>query len=161
MVLGSSHDEVTFDDLRTFFSGIPGFKNISEQDLHDLVAPIVCIVTYEAGQKIIHIGDPGDTLFLLYRGRIKGEIPTKDGRKNQFFIGSGEIFGEMALVSQARRSADISAVERCLCLTIDIESFRSIMKNHWPIVQAVAGMIGERIIRHTIQFENQKKTAGV
>lgn len=155
------NDEVTFDDLRTFFSGVPGFKSISEQDLHDLVAPIVCIATYEAGQRIIRIGDPGDTLFLLYRGRVKGEIPGKDGRKNQFFIGSGGIFGEMALVSQARRSADISAVERSLCLTIDTESFRSIMKNHWPIAQAVAGMIGERIISHALQIEDQKETARV
>ncbi|MBF8272232.1 MAG: cGMP-dependent protein kinase 1 isoform X1 [Magnetococcales bacterium] len=150
-------NNITFDDLVRFFSKIPGFKSIAEQDLRNLVAPIVCISTYEANQTIIRTGEPGDTLYMLYDGQVRVDFPANNSERKSDFMESGDIFGEMALVSQARRSANVVATQPCTCLTIDAESFQDIMKNHWRIARAVAGLVGERFVaRATSKKDNPK-----
>lgn len=55
-------------------------------------------------------GDPGDRLYIVVEGRvmISKDIPGA-GEEALAFLGRGEIFGEMALIDRAPRSADAKA----------------------------------------------------
>jgi monovalent cation:H+ antiporter, CPA1 family len=133
--------EIYLDDLIDFLSKISGFRDLPRQEMEELIAPLVSIAVYEPGQTIIKRGNVGRSVFFLYKGQARVEL-VNDGK--HFFIGEGELFGEMALVSNEKRSADVVAVTHTVCLTIDIETFQTVMINHWQITKAVASMIGER-----------------
>jgi CRP-like cAMP-binding protein len=138
--------EITLTNLTNFLKNTPGFKNLDLQDMERLIAPIISIATYEPGQKIIERGEDGHTVFFLYRGRTRVDLRFAGQEDRHFFIEQGEIFGEMALVSREKRSADVVAVSEVICFTIDIETFQNLMSNYWRITKAVASLIGSRRI---------------
>ncbi|MBF0359230.1 MAG: cyclic nucleotide-binding domain-containing protein [Magnetococcales bacterium] len=133
-------NEINLADLVDFLSKITGFKGLSRQEMENLIAPLISIAVFEPGQYIIQRGTVGHAVYFLYKGRAKVEI----NEDTSFFVEEGELFGEMALVSKDKRSADVISVSQVICLTIDIETFQSVMANHWQITKVVASLIGER-----------------
>ncbi len=89
---------------------------------------------------IIERGTVGRSVFFIYKGRVRVDV----NEDIHFFIDEGELFGEMALVTKEKRSADVVSVSQVVCLTIDIETFQTVMANHWQITKAVASLIGGR-----------------
>jgi CRP-like cAMP-binding protein len=137
-------DEIDLDDLVSFLSQVTGFQDLSKEEMVELIAPIVSIAHYEPGQFIIKTGNVGHNLFFLYKGEGRIDVVFPSGEKGHFPLEQGELFGEMALVSKEKRNADVVAVTPVICLTIDIETFQSVMVDHWQITKAVARLIGDR-----------------
>ncbi len=78
---------------------------------------------FEAGQVIFHEGDPGDALYIV----LSGEIEISQGSGEEKFIqrkaGSGEIFGEWALITETPRYSSATASERSQLLKISRAAF--------------------------------------
>jgi CRP-like cAMP-binding protein len=74
---------------------------------------------YNAGDAIIHEGDPSDDLYIIRNGMVEvavasGAIPDVPGEPQSsslVSLGQGQVFGEMALVDQGARSATVCCVE--------------------------------------------------
>ena len=74
---------------------------------------------YNAGDVIIHEGDPSDDLYIIRNGMVEvavasGAIPDVPGEPQLsplVSLGQGQVFGEMALVDQGARSATVRCVE--------------------------------------------------
>ena len=66
---------------------------------------------YKKGEIICRQGDPGDEMYIIQSGAV--EVSSRhDGRKVVLTIlEKEEFFGEMALLSGGRRSADITALD--------------------------------------------------
>jgi monovalent cation:H+ antiporter, CPA1 family len=141
------HPEITLDALVKFIRNIKGFDVLSPDDIVNHVAPIICIVTYEPGQTILKQGDVGKSLFFLYSGHARAAIHISPDKVLHNDMQEGEIFGELALVTKEKRSADVLAVSQVCCLTIDIETFQKVMGNNWKIMKAIASLIGSRRIK--------------
>jgi monovalent cation:H+ antiporter, CPA1 family len=74
-------------------------------------------------ERIIRKGDRGDTVFFIASGAVEVALPTRRVR-----LGSGEFFGEMALLSGRPRQADVMALTYCRLLVLrktDFERFVS------------------------------------
>jgi len=72
-------------------------------------------------QNIIRRGDRGDAVFFIASGAVEVRLPARRVR-----IGSGEFFGEMALLSGRPRQADVVALTYCRLLVLrktDLERF--------------------------------------
>src|SRR5688572_8670770 len=55
--------------------------------------------TYRRGEVVFHRGDPGDTLHIVRRGRLKIVAPTDSGEEAVLTIlGPGDLFGEITLL---------------------------------------------------------------
>ncbi|MBF0356956.1 MAG: cyclic nucleotide-binding domain-containing protein [Magnetococcales bacterium] len=147
-------DEISIENLINFLAKIPGLKDLSHSEMESLIAPIISITNYEPGQNIIRFGADGNTVLFIYKGQARVDIPMDAGENIQFVINSGEILGEMALVTREKRSADVFAVTGVMCLTIDIETFQTLMLNNWRVTKAVAGLIGERRIKRLTSIKN-------
>jgi CRP-like cAMP-binding protein len=75
-------------------------------------------VSVKPGDKIVRQDEPGDCLFILLSGQAS-VIHTKDGKQFELAtLKAGDFFGEIALVDEGPRSADVEAVEESTLLRI-------------------------------------------
>ena len=75
--------------------------------------------SYRAGDTIIAEGSPATEMYLVRRGRVTIKVHEKLIEE----IGPGGIFGEMALISNAGRSAAVVASEDCEVMPISERLF--------------------------------------
>jgi CPA2 family monovalent cation:H+ antiporter-2 len=77
------------------------------------------------GQRVIRAGDEGNEMYFISSGAVEVSI---HGRRIP--LGPGDVFGEMALITGERRTADVTAIDYCLFLTISKEDFESFIGRH-------------------------------
>jgi len=73
-------------------------------------------------ERIIRKGDRGDAVFFIVSGAVEVSLPAGPVR-----LGSGEFFGEMALLSGRPRQADIMALTYCRLLVLRKADFEQFM----------------------------------
>jgi CRP/FNR family transcriptional regulator, cyclic AMP receptor protein len=88
-------------------------------------------VSIKKGDFIFHEGDEADVMYMIHKGKVqisKG-IGTFDEKIR--ILGEGEFIGEMAVINSMPRSANAMAVEDCVLIKMDRESFdKTVQKNH-------------------------------
>jgi CPA2 family monovalent cation:H+ antiporter-2 len=77
------------------------------------------------GERLIRAGDEADDVFFISSGQVEVSI---SGRKIR--LGPGDLFGEMALLSGAPRTADVTAIDYCQLLTLGRADFQQFVGNH-------------------------------
>lgn len=67
---------------------------------------------YPAGTVVFGQGSEGDAMFVIAEGQVEIQI-AGDGGENRLsiYLGAGQIFGEVALIDQGKRSASVVVVE--------------------------------------------------
>ncbi|MGB5764118.1 MAG: cyclic nucleotide-binding domain-containing protein [Sedimenticolaceae bacterium] len=96
--------------------------------------------TAEPGQRIVRAGDPADALYLISKGEVEVMV---DGRRINT-RGPGEFFGEMALLSGDRRSADITALDYCRFAVLSGRDFHRFLHRYPEIRNQIAALAAER-----------------
>ena len=72
------------------------------------------IKSFGKGTSIYRRGDPGDSLLVTLKGRIKLANTNVGGKEIVLhYVGSGDIFGEIAALDGKERAADAVALEDC------------------------------------------------
>lgn len=70
-------------------------------------------------EAIFHEGEIGDTLHVIEKGRVLVEVSTITGDVAALSVrGPGEVIGELAIVSDGRRTAKVTALEPTETLTL-------------------------------------------
>jgi CRP-like cAMP-binding protein len=93
--------ETPIDRLRT----LSLLQHLPEAKLGEL-ARVLVDQTVRAGDVIFEEGSPGDTMFLLAAGQVSIEKQVEAGGFAELaLLGSGDVFGEMALIERLPRSA--------------------------------------------------------
>ena len=77
------------------------------------------------GERLIHKGDAADEVFFISSGMVEVSV---GGRRIR--LGPGDFFGEMALLSGAPRSADVTAIDYCQLLTLGVKDFQGFVSKH-------------------------------
>lgn len=98
-------------ELVQILKGVDLFNGLNTDQLQRLVS-ISQREVYDADAVIFQQGAPGDKMYVVMSGQV--ELRFEDGKgSNQaaLYLGSGQIFGEMALLDQGTRSATIIAVQ--------------------------------------------------
>jgi CRP-like cAMP-binding protein len=117
-----------------------------------LVAGIVEEVSVPPGTKICSDGDPADRFFFVIEGkvRISKHIPGV-GEEALAILEPGDYFGEMALIDEAPRSADVIANTTVLLGAIDKQKFEDLLFMHkdlaydllWTLVRTLSTRLRE------------------
>ncbi len=106
-------------ELQELVKKFPIFTGVDPRALEELL-------TYfraeraSPGQRIIRAGDKADAVYFISSGAVEVSVA---GRKIP--LGPGDFFGEMALLSGDRRTADVTAVDYCDLLALDQRDFRN------------------------------------
>lgn len=81
---------------------------------------------YEKGERIITMGDVGNEAFVVAGGKVRISYP--DVQTGQEVIvrelGPGEIFGEIALLTDMKRTANVTAIEPTDVMILSREDFQ-------------------------------------
>lgn len=73
------------------------------------------------GERLVTKGAVGDAMYFIASGAVEVDVP-KPVR-----LGSGEFFGEMALITRAPRSADVVALGYCSLLVLQAQDFEALL----------------------------------
>jgi CRP-like cAMP-binding protein len=89
---------------------------------------------FKDGQVVFQRGDPGNSMLLVLEGQVKISILSPEGKELIFnIIQPGECFGEIALLDGQPRSADATAVGKCILLMLMRKDFLPFLE-HQPRV---------------------------
>jgi len=78
---------------------------------------------YMEGDVICHQDDIADGLYYIVEGSVAVSAKSSNGEKHLATLQKGSLLGEIALVSQSRRTATVTAVQRCQVLKMEKENF--------------------------------------
>ena len=108
---------------------IPLFEDLAEPDLKQ-ISTLMHRKTFPGGVNIITVAQPGDMVYILLEGTVKIYVDQLDGSEVILaFLGPGDTFGEMSMVDSAGRSANVVALEDCICLLMDRAAFHQCLKS--------------------------------
>lgn len=95
---------------------------------------------YEQGKTIMHEGQAGVLMYIVLEGSVTISI---QGTVVEM-VGTGGIFGEMALIDRSMRVASASAQTDCSLLAINHGAFLGLVKDNPEFGVAILSAIGER-----------------
>ena len=95
------------------------FNKSSEKFLQEL-STLLEVDLFLPEQEIIKAGDDGDRMYFLNWGSVEVIL----GEKVVGVLESGQVFGEMALFGNGKRSCTVRALDTCDCRSVNQHSFQ-------------------------------------
>ena len=133
------------DHLARFLSANPFFAGLGDAPLRAL-ARLGVTRTVAAGATLFQKGDPADALYAVRRGEIRIAARTGDGRELTLnVLGSGEVFGEVALLDGRARTADALASEPTDLFVIRRRDVLDMLAAEPPVALAVIELLCARV----------------
>lgn len=117
-----------------FFSGLSG-------EYLSTIAMNMKAVKCAAGQTIFQEGDAGDSFYIV----IKGKVLIHKGESKIVELGGGQVFGEMAILDNEKRSASVTAVEDTLLFKLESDTFYDIIADKIEIAKGIIRMLTARL----------------
>ena len=88
------------------------------------------------GDTIIREGDDGDAIYFVLSGEVSVRVQLGDGRSHRLStLGPGVAFGEMAMLDNSKRSADVVADDETLLARLAVADLRE-LGERWPNLTA-------------------------
>jgi CRP-like cAMP-binding protein len=113
---------------------VPLFAGLPEVAL-DKIAVLAQPVNYLAADTVIGVGEHGDALYIIARGRVEVFVRNDNERSRVAELGAGEFFGEMALLGDHVRTADVVARTACTLLRIRSHDVLQMAQQHHEITE--------------------------
>ena len=135
----SDPSQVGHDWLATL-EEVPLFDGVSKRHLRR-IAKLAHIRRFAPGSAIVRTGDSGRAFFILLDGNVRVLRAGARARR----LGIGDYFGEMALLDDAPRSADVVADGEVLALMIDRSSFTRVLRAEPALAQALLRTLAGRL----------------
>ena len=139
---------------------IPLFAELPESDLEWLSTRAEPMAV-ASGSDLIREGEPGDAAYIVLDGEF--EVVKKSGRQDIIIAvrEDGQVFGEMALVDQAPRSATVRAVRDGSVLRISGETFKLLLAHSPSASMAILQTISRRLRQNEGMLRQNEKMAAL
>ena len=132
-------------DVVELLGRVPVFETLGPEDLAR-VAEVAVPRRFAAGQVIFREGDESDTCYLVSEGHARALREHSDGRTIALArFGPGDIFGELAMFDDEKRSATVEAVEELHAFAIVSNDMRRLMREHADIAVKLVTALGRRL----------------
>ena len=124
---------------------VPLLSLLSDSEL-SLLARVVSRKSYGRASQILGAGDPTDSLYILISGRIKVFMSDLDGKEVILSIlEPNEFFGEMGLIDDSPRSANVVALEACELICISKPDFKRCLADNFEMAMTVMRGLVKRL----------------
>lgn len=124
---------------------VPLFSALAEEDLVQ-VAEVALPRRFGASTTVFREGDASDTCYVIRRGHARALREHSDGRSITLAqFGPGDIFGELAMLDDERRSATVETLEETEVLAILGPDMRRLLREHPEIAVKLIVALGRRL----------------
>jgi CRP-like cAMP-binding protein len=142
-------------------SQVPVFETLGE-------AEVAVPRRFPAGQVIFREGDQSDTCYVMRTGHARAVREHAGGRTISLaHFGPGDIFGELAMFDDERRSATVETLDEVEAIAILGTDMRRLLREHPELAAKIVISLGrrlreanERLTRQSFQTV-QSRVAGV
>ena len=104
---------------------------------------------YEPGEVVIKQGDLGDKAYVIVDGEAEVILETSEGPKKLVTMKKNELFGELALLCEAPRTATIQAGTELQVMSIEKDIFFTLIAEDPQMSARITRSVAERLERTT------------
>lgn len=119
---------------------VPMFRGLESDELKAL-ANLSKPMTFREGESIVKEGDAGLGFYVI----VNGEAAVKRRNKTVATLRKGNFFGELALLDNQPRSADVVATEPTECFVILRWNFWSLLGKNKKVVRVLLEEMARRL----------------
>jgi CRP-like cAMP-binding protein len=137
---------------------VPLFEKLSHAEL-DRIAGVAIPRSFPRGVRVFHEGDSSDACYIVRSGDLRVTREHSDGRAIALAtLGSGDIFGELAMLDGEARSASVETLSDAELLALPASDMRRLLSDHSEIaVKLIIALTrrlretNERVARQSFQ----------
>jgi voltage-gated potassium channel len=133
LVTGFSSEMRRSEFLRSWdlVARVPFFQGLGAARIAE-VAQLLRPRNFGAGEIIVRRGQPGDCMYFIVSGEVSIDL-----KPQPRIMGTGDFFGELALIFGEPRSATVLAKSNCELLHLDLADFRHLESRHPEVAQFI------------------------
>ena len=139
------------------FRRIPVFASLDPASLK-LLAFSSGYLTFNDGEALCHQGEPGDTVFVIDEGEVEVSIKVAGAPIRLAKLGKHDLFGEIAVICNLPRTADVCARGPLKVLQIEGDVFLQMVTANPDAALGVMRVLSERLMRFTALYERMKRS---
>jgi CRP/FNR family transcriptional regulator len=135
----------TSEDTIALLRQVPVFAELAQEELIR-VADVAVPRQFGAREAVFREGDESDTCYIVRCGRARAIREHADGRSITLAnFGPGDIFGELAMFDDERRSATVETIEATEAIAILGRDMRRLLVEHPAIAVKLLAALGRRL----------------
>ena len=124
---------------------VPVFAALAEEELAR-VAEVAVPRRFAAGEVVFREGDESSTCYIVRSGHVRAVREHTDGRSITLAtFGPGDIFGELAMFDDERRTATIETIDETEAIAILSGDMRRLLRAHSEIAVKLLGSLVQRL----------------
>jgi CRP-like cAMP-binding protein len=128
------------DSKLELLRGVPLFSNFSKKEL-EAVSRAADEVDYPAGKVLGQQGAPGGEAFIV----VSGEITVRRNGRKVAASRAGDVVGEMSILDNETRSADLVVTEDASVLVIPRRQFLHLLDENPNLAGKMLGVLAGRL----------------
>jgi len=133
------------EETAALLGRVPVFEALRPEDLVR-VADVAVPRSFRTGEVVFRENDDSDTCYVVRSGHARAVREHADGRQITLAtFGPGDIFGELAMFDDERRSATVEAVDALDVLGIPGVDMRALLARHPEIALKLVIALGRRL----------------
>jgi CRP-like cAMP-binding protein len=135
-------------DHAAFLRQLQMFRSLTPEELTRLAADVV-ERSYEPGTAIVRRDEPGDSMFIVREGAVQVPVVDETGQTRlTAFLGPGDFFGEMALLTGEPRAADVIADGEIpvRCLQLPKDAVEALLFDKPRVARFLTEIVGRRLL---------------
>ena len=133
------------EETAALLARVPVFEELADDDLRR-VAEVIVPRRFGGGEVVFREGDDSDTAYVVSAGHARAIREHPDGRQITLAtFGPGDIFGELAMFDDERRSATVEATDDLEVLGILGGDMRRLLRRHPDMAVKLVISLGRRL----------------
>lgn len=119
---------------------VPLFSDLNEKERKSVVS-MGKELSYKAGTVIVGEGAMGVGFYLI----LEGKVEVRKGSRALASLERGQFFGEMSLIDEQPRSADVIAVSSTKCWVLSSWAFKGFVKSNPEVAVVMLKEVVKRL----------------
>jgi CRP-like cAMP-binding protein len=141
----------------------PFFADVMNAAELDQLAAKLQVKTFPRGVTIVRQGDLGASMFVLVDGKVTVSVHSRSGEERVATLTSGDVVGEMSLLTGARRNATVVASRQVTTLEIAKPALEELLIGSAGLIERFAETVEQRQaeIEHIHELDDRTSSVGL
>jgi voltage-gated potassium channel len=118
---------------------VPLFAELDASEISDIMELLRAEVA-EPAQVIVRAGDTAHSMYFIAAGEVEIAV-----RGEHLRLGTGQFFGEVAVLRRSRRSATATALSRTNLLVLDAQDLHALMRRDARVAARIKDVVAKRV----------------